>query len=172
MNEIPNFSEIFGTDSNVKGYFAPELPMITFKKDKIEYSIVDMRYLNKNAVSVFVRVVNNIIEDETTNEVAIELHKDIPQAEIRIIVDILLGLQWTMKKKGKNGFYAGGSFLILGIEQYDYKLIVECNKDHAKYIRNYYKGQAINYYEMVADVLYKDHCADSENFKRVAEQYG
>lgn len=172
MNEIPNFSEIFGTDSNVKGYFAPELPMITFKKDKIEYSIVDMRYLNKNAVSVFVRVVNHIIEDETTNEVAIELCKDIPQAEIQIIVDILLGLHWTMKKKGKNGFYGMGNFLILGIRQYDHKLIVECNKDHAKYIRNYYKGQVIDYHEMVADVLYKNHCANIEVFKKVASQNG
>ena len=124
MNEIPDFSEIFDIDSNVKGYFAPELPMITFKKDKIEYSIVDMRYLNKYAVDVFVCIVNNIIKDETTNEVAIELRKDISQAEIRIIVDILLGLHWTMKKKGKNGFYADGNFLILGTKQYDYKLIV------------------------------------------------
>ena len=161
---------------NVKIVLSPEFPKITFRKDKIEYSITDIRYLNSVAINTLENILRNIgttEENNITDEMELELPESLGKDQIQIVIDVLLGIHYEMKKKGKNGFFEGGTFLILGIWHTDNKLTIQLNKDHAKYIREYFIGkEEVNIYAMIIYVLYKDHCANIENFKRVAEQYG
>lgn len=93
----------------------PELPMLTFKKNKTTYKITDIRYLNENAINALQVILNAIAQDsEEIEEVNFKIQKGTKEETVDLITDILMAINLEVKTVGKNSCSCSGALLIIG----------------------------------------------------------
>ena len=136
-------------------YTRPKLPEIQFVKDRVAYSFTDIRYLKESAVCVFFNILEEVISDGDVTEVTFDV-SNIDEYEVRIISDILMGIEYEARKKGRNGFWIKGSFLVIGYHEtteddgrktitYDLSSITpKIIHDYARNLKNVQPSDAIN----------------------------
>ena len=107
-----DLNKILGLDG-VEMRIRPELPKLKFEKDRTEYSVTDIRYLNESAISAFFAILDEVANNRGIANVTFDI-SDIGECDIRIISDILMGIEYEARKKGRNGFWVKGSFLVIG----------------------------------------------------------
>lgn len=133
----------------------PDLPKIEFKAGKVNYSMTDLRYLNTNAFNMFIDILNYVATVANSNEVTLTLPEKMSDDEKRVIKEILLATGFTAMKKGRNGFYIGGAFLVSGIEiKNGFTMKIKLISEHAKVIYEYTQRKAKpSIYELVIAIV-------------------
>lgn len=108
---IPDFQDL----SNVKYSTLPNLPMLTFEDDGIEYSITDVRYCNSllaDTISVIFYWCNRDIEDGVYADVS-----DLSEPDVDILKTLVLSVRldakWGNGKRRRNSF---STRLVCGIK--------------------------------------------------------
>ena len=146
---------------NAKLYRTFDLPMIEFKANGITYKATDMRPLNETAVYMFEKILNCVINNPNCDEVVFTVDGDVSDDSVELVIDILMGMKYSAKKNGKNGFETHSAFLIGGFERKqmagskDLDIIVKLIEDHANAIYDYAqknKTDKYNYLELVMAV--------------------
>lgn len=168
------YDDIFN-DDRIKTYIQPKLPTREFEKNKIEYSIPDLRLLNETAIKVFYDILQYVILTPDVDEITFQIKKNTDDKLIRIIMDILLGIQYSYKKKGRNGYSGSSPFLATCIYRIDNMLKIDIVKDHARIIYEYAhpkaeKGETINFEELIIELVEKDHQEFIEWIKKQEEE--
>lgn len=164
MNEIENYvslpwDELFA-NGNIKICMNPELPTIKFEKNKVTYTITDIRLLNETAVNVFTEALSYVISEPDVEEMTFETSEDIDEYLKEVLSDILNGITYIAEKKGKNGFKYESHFLVSGTKWTNNTFTVTWTKDYARWIYECahdkaVNGEPINYYALVIDVAEK-----------------
>lgn len=98
-------------------YMAPTLPTITYKKNGVEYTMTDLRYLNEAGVQAFRDCVEHAANDKTIKEVIFLIPDGMEKEKVEIVCDILLGFSIEAKKKGRKGWHYQGRFLVYGLRR-------------------------------------------------------
>lgn len=146
---------------NAKVYRTFDIPMIEFKAKGITYKATDIRPLNETAVYMFEKILNCVINNLNCDEVVFTVDGDVSDASVELVIDILMGMKYSAKKNGKNGFEIHSAFLIAGFERKqmvgskDLYIIVKLIEDHANAIYDYAqknKADKYNYLELVMAV--------------------
>ena len=140
-----------------KCYIRPELPEIKFTKDKVNYSVTDIRVLNEMAVDTFIRCVQTAIWDRDAEKAKFTVGKDITQMQLDLVSDIVTGIKWSSKKGGKKGFYQFGGFIATGSmitenEAGERELEFELITDNVKAIHDFMKdrdAKKLPYFDLV-----------------------
>lgn len=106
-NLLPKGSEL---------YMSPKLPKIEFKKSGIKYAVTDLRLLNQVAIRVFETILDTVIDTPNCREISFNA-ENVDEDTIHIITDILMGMEYSAKKGGKNGFSLHGNFLVTEVRK-------------------------------------------------------
>lgn len=92
--------------------FLPDLPKISFKRDGIEYTVTDFRYLSEIATFVFKRMLECIAMLPKIEDVEFDVPEEYVEDRLQAVIDILLSAGYTAKKnRGKDRFMLGGRFI-------------------------------------------------------------
>ena len=123
-----------------KLYAGLKLPEIEFKKDKVKYTVTDLRPLNENAIYTLETILGAVLSNPDTNEVSFGIEMDKCEYDkIELIIDILVAVRYSAKKGGKYGWKKDGNFLVSGarVESIDDIEVItfELIKSHADAIR-------------------------------------
>ena len=92
-------------------HMLPDLPMIKFKKDHVEYEVTNIRYLNNNAINVFQAIISSIKANPECAEWTFAIPEEYDDDYVHIIMDIIMGLTVNARKRGKNGFTVSSKLL-------------------------------------------------------------
>lgn len=123
----------------------PDLPKISFMTNKVKYSITDLRFLNETAVTLFEEIVSYVAETKDVEEISLDISKEFSDSKLNLISDIITSIEFSAKKKGKNGFDINGAFLIIGLDFKETKdggtVKLHIIKDNANVIYEYAQKQ-------------------------------
>lgn len=89
------------------------LPVLKFKRNKVEYTVTDLRPLNEKAISVFEMMLEAIAEDPEIREITFDA-TGVEENTIDLIEDIITAMEVTARKKGKNGYEISGYLIASG----------------------------------------------------------
>ena len=146
----------------------PTLPTVTIKRDKIEYKITDMRYLNSVAAKLLGDIIIKAAEHGKMETITYELPEGCDENEIRVIIDIVMGASVTAVRKGKNGWKISTRLIVTGAKRLDNALTFDIIKDHARYIYEYAQENNITelgYHEIAMMIADRTHSEFSEHIK-------
>lgn len=129
------FSSIF-TLEGATFYQRPKLPKFEFRANKVDYTISDIRLLHPLGVQAVEKVLETVMKTHDCEKVSICV-EELDEDEISIVTDILMGMEYSAMKRGKNGFEMGGIFLITGVSKKGDILTCYLAKPHAKAIYEY-----------------------------------
>ena len=140
----------------------PKLPEILFTRDKVEYKCSDLRLLNESAIRTFGAIIQAIIEAEDVIDEIRFSTKGIDEVTVDIIKDVLFGLQFSARKKGRNGYECGGALLIDGVVQGDEEITFLIPTSRAKAIRKYGKScnGKVDYFDLIVAIENESHLSD------------
>ena len=154
-----NFIQIPDLESLGEFYMMPELPMIEFKKDKVRYSVTDIRLLNQVGIYVLETILNKIAENPD-NETVTFIREGVNDSAVNVVRDIVMGIRYKIEKKGRNGYFGQGTFLVSAVDVTDTKMTFYLLKDHVGIVHDYIqsrknKNENVNFYELVVEVADK-----------------
>lgn len=140
-------------------YMQPELPTVEFTRDKVKYTVTDIRLLNQVGINTLDTIINQIADNPDDTEITFRTD-GVKDNYVDIVRDIVMGIKYKIEKKGRNGFSGEGSFLVSTAIRGENEIIFRWSKDHAKVIHDYIekcqgKGESVNYYAMIAEVADK-----------------
>jgi hypothetical protein len=117
-------------------YQKPELPKYEFKANKVKYTVSDLRLLHPSGVGAFESILKVVANTPDCKEISFDVSY-LDEDTINIVTDILMGITYTAKKGGKNGFEQSGIFLITGVEREENIMTCHFIREHAKAIYMY-----------------------------------
>lgn len=117
-------------------YQRPELPKFEFRANKVKYTFTDLRLLNPAGISAFEAILQTVANTPNCEEVSFNI-KGLDEDTINITTDIVLGISYTAKKGGKNGFKFDGPFLVFEASRDEDMITYHLIKDNAAIIYEY-----------------------------------
>lgn len=135
-------------------YKKPELPKVRYKKNGVEYEISDLTLLNPNGILTFTDIVAEAARDGETVEVSYTIPPDMDDNKLKIIIDIVTGVSYSAKKKGRNGWSVDGGYLAYGCKNTTNEsgriITFFLDPGAVKHLAEYAKGRKeINLYEAI-----------------------
>lgn len=123
----------------------PEVPTIKFKKNGVTYTAPDLRLLNETAVSAVEYILGALKGDAKNTELSFSLTPDCPDSTLQATIDILLGMEFSAEKKGKNGWMVSAHLLNCSTATVETDqrtvLTVTINKETARDIHEFQEGR-------------------------------
>ena len=89
----------------------PEVPTIKFKKNGVTYTAPDLRLLNETAVSAVEYILGALREGADNTSLNFSLSPECPDSTLQATIDILLGMEFSAEKKGKNSWSVSSHLL-------------------------------------------------------------
>lgn len=159
---------------NPKVVFGPDLPMFHFKVDKVNYSVTDLRMLNEAALNALGEIISVVKSNPCVQEVSLNFDIHTSNSTLKIISDILLGMEYKAEKKGRGGFLRLGNFLVSGIQTEITKecktMKVELISDHVTAIHEYLQSHdQLNLCELIVELAKRSLRLVEELYGRSAE---
>lgn len=146
-------------------YKRPELPKVKFKCGRVTYTITDVRLLNESAINTLLVILNECATQPNVKEVSFKVNDGTEQGTIDAICDIITGIDYSVKKGGRNGFESNGTFISTG---YDYTesengintIKFHIIEQHAKAIYDYTQKvgvDSLRWYDIVVLIADESH---------------
>jgi hypothetical protein len=116
MGQLPEDFILIDDDvwKNAKITMAPMLPKTEFKVWKTTYSITDFRYLNEHAKYMFNYILQRACNTPLGKCVCFGVSKEVTDENLRIAIEIITSIFYEVRRKGRNGLHADGTFLVHG----------------------------------------------------------
>lgn len=141
-------------------YMSPKLPKISFKRDKVIYTVTDIRYVNETANNTLSLIISAIADSDTPDidKVSVTYNAGIDDDKIEIVTTILTSLRASAKKGGKYAWNHSGCFLITGTIRKGNTIEYLLDKWQAQSVREYCRERTdknVEYFDLVPYVLNK-----------------
>ena len=160
--EIPDKSFWDELEKNIR--VMPTFPELEFQKDGVKYTVTDIRYLDKNGVNCFLKILNNVIENGEIQKQEFEFPSDIDENVLQVIIDIVMQIGVTAENE--DGDYVSGAALVAEVQRNNTKVVFRLLSDHAKILSDIgrkikKRHVSIDFFELMllfADALMEDMC--------------
>lgn len=120
-----------------------KLPEIEFERDKVKYTVTDIRPLNEVAIYIIQTILEIFCSREGVDTIGFERNDGISDERTQLIIDIVLQYGWKAEKKGKNGFCYCGGRLVTGVHWDDKTITFDACKETADAMFEHRKNSEI-----------------------------
>lgn len=91
---------------------ARSFPMCVYRREGTRYYVTNLKYLNRDAVNIIARIIRHIAEHGEEESVKYRIPQSMSRQDLKIINDIICGLNYGTGKSRGRGYLYTDTFLV------------------------------------------------------------